>query len=101
MKKNVVMMTIVFCLALTGCLPTMKERMIQKGFDSSYSQGYEDGVSSGKSAAGFLGHELRKDTHRFANDEQYRQGWNDGYDAGKNQERNWQRMLERGLDDDS
>lgn len=93
MKNGVVMLMVAVCLLFTGCFASVKEQMEHKGFDASYSQGYEDGVSSGKFAAGGLGYSLKKDTHRYANDGQYRQGWTDGYDVGKTQERDWQKSI--------
>lgn len=83
------------CFSLAGCIPGTKERMEQKGFDAAYSQGYEDGIASGKNAAGTLGYQLKKDTRSFANDAQYRQGWTDGYDAGKTQELEWQKQIRK------
>ena len=95
MKPTLIAPIALVCLALAGCMPGTKERMMQKGFDATYSQGYEDGVASGKNAAGGLGYQLKKDTRSFANDAQYRQGWSDGYDAGKTQELEWQRQLKK------
>jgi len=98
MRRDYIILIVIVCFVFSGCIPSKKDLMNQKGFDPAYSQGYEDGVSSGKNAMGSLGANLKKDTRRFARDEQYRQGWTDGYDAGKSQERNWQRTLERGVD---
>lgn len=96
MKSAPVVLMTALCLALTGCFGSMHEQMEHNGMDASYSQGYEEGVSSGKNAAGGLGYTLKKDTRRFANDEQYRQGWTDGYDAGKTQQRDWQKRIQPG-----
>ncbi len=92
--KIVIILVMAIGLISAGCITSKKQLMVHKGFDASYSQGYEDGISSGKNAAGGLGHLLKKDTHRFADDEQYRQGWTDGYDAGKTQERDWLKSIQ-------
>ena len=53
--------------------------MIERGFPPAYAEGYDDGCSSGKEAAGGLFAETRKDTTRYDTDSQYTQGWNEGF----------------------
>ena len=53
--------------------------MIERGFPPAYAEGYADGCSSGREAAGGLFDETRKDTTRYGTDRQYAKGWDDGF----------------------
>ena len=65
-------------LALAGCA-SVQETMIERGFPPAYAEGYADGCSSGKEAAGGLFYETRKDTTRYGPDRQYTEGWDSAF----------------------
>jgi hypothetical protein len=69
---------LVTTLALAAC-GSVRETMIQRGFPPAYAEGYADGCSSGKAAAGGLFDATRKDTTRYGSDRQYTQGWDTGF----------------------
>jgi len=78
-------MTICLLIILTaGCPPSInKAQWISAGYDPAYVDGYKDGQYSGYVAAGHPYSRFQKDTHRYANDNQYRQGWDDGFAVAK------------------
>jgi hypothetical protein len=65
-------------LALAACA-SVKETMLERGFPPAYAEGYADGCSSGREAAGGLFDETRKDTTRYGTDRQYTQGWDSAF----------------------
>jgi hypothetical protein len=65
-------------LSLAACA-SVKETMIERGFPPAYAEGYADGCSSGKEAAGGLFDETRKDMTRYGTDGQYTKGWDNGF----------------------
>lgn len=71
-------------LLVAGCVST-REQMQAAGFNPAYIDGYCDGESSGKYAAGNPYTPFIKNTYRFEKDNQYQQGWTDGYSTGKSQ----------------
>lgn len=70
---------LVTALALAAC-GSVREAMIERGHPPAYADGYADGCSSGKEAAGGLFAETRKDASRHGTDDLYTQGWNDGFE---------------------
>jgi hypothetical protein len=64
-------------LALAACA-SEREALIARGFDPAYAEGYDDGCSSGKEAAGGMFGEARKDPSRYGADDQYTRGWDAG-----------------------
>ena len=69
---------LVTTLTLAAC-GSVKETMIERGFRPAYAEGYDDGCSSGKAAAGGLFDETRKDMTRYGTDRQYTQGWDNAF----------------------
>ena len=65
-------------LALAACTST-RDALIERGFDPAYAEGYDDGCSSGKDAAGGFFAETRKNPDRYGNDSRYSQGWDAGF----------------------
>ena len=70
--------------ALAAC-GSVRETMIARGFPPAYAEGYADGCSSGKEAAGGLFYETRKDRARYGADRQYTQGWDQGFQRCRNE----------------
>jgi hypothetical protein len=68
---------LVAALALAACA-SEREALIARGFDPAYAEGYDDGCSSGKEAAGGMFGEARKDPSRYGADDQYTRGWDAG-----------------------
>jgi hypothetical protein len=66
-------------LVLAAC-GSVKDAMLERGLPPAYAEGYDDGCSSGKEAAGGLFAETRKDSDRYGTDDQYTQGWSDGFE---------------------
>ncbi len=70
-------------LVLSGILlcscASQRNTMIQQGYPPAYADGFSDGCSSGKKAAGSMFDQFKKDVNRFSQDQQYAQGWADGY----------------------
>ena len=79
-------------MLLAGC-QTTREELISKGYPPAFADGFEDGCSSGRQAAGAISGEFRKNVPRYLRDKQYAEGWSDGF-------RQCQAMLEnQNLDD--
>lgn len=65
---------------LTGCGGTEGQRLMQEGASPAYAQGFDDGCSSGKKAAGDMFSQFHKNVQEFQHNSDYRQGWNDGHE---------------------
>ena len=78
-------------LLITGCQTTHDE-LISKGYPPAFADGFDDGCSSGRQAAGVISGQFRKNVPRYLKDAQYAEGWSDGFRQCKamreNQERN-------------
>ena len=83
----------IFC---TGCASD-REMMLQQGYPPAYADGYSDGCSSGKKAAGSMFDQFKKDVNRFQADSQYTQGWNDGFKVCEKQWENMQKQNDSAL----
>lgn len=68
------------CVAmlLSGC-ETTHEQMLGQGFPPAYADGFEDGCSSGRQAAGVPAGDFRKNVPRYLQERQYESGWDDGF----------------------
>ncbi len=53
---------------------------MQEGASPAYAQGYDDGCSSGKKAAGDMFAQFHKNVQEYQHNSDYRQGWNDGHE---------------------
>ena len=71
-------------LALAACA-SVRETMLARGLPPAYAEGYADGCSSGKEAAGGLFAETRKDVTRYGADRQYTAGWDQGFPRCRDQ----------------
>lgn len=49
------------------------------GFPPAYADGFEDGCSSGRQAAGVPAGDFRKNVPRYLQERQYESGWDDGF----------------------
>ncbi|PWB35427.1 hypothetical protein DCO48_03135 [Pseudomonas sp. SDI] len=65
-------------LGLTGCQST-HEQLINQGYPPPYADGFQDGCSSGRQAAGVMAGAFRKDVPRYLHNRQYESGWDDGF----------------------
>ncbi|MDH0732258.1 hypothetical protein N5F23_17545 [Pseudomonas sichuanensis] len=65
-------------LLLAGC-ETTHEQMVNQGFPPAYADGFQDGCSSGRQAAGPMAGDFRKDVARYLHNRQYESGWDDGF----------------------
>ena len=63
---------------LTGC-QTTHEQLINQGYPPAYADGFQDGCSSGRQAAGVMAGDFRKDVPRYLHNPQYETGWDDGF----------------------
>lgn len=62
---------------LVGCQST-REQLVAQGYSEAFASGYDDGCSSGRSAAMALGG-FRKNVKVYLVDAQYATGWDDGF----------------------
>ena len=92
MKRSFVLMLTPFLL--TACV-TEGELLKDRGYPEAYTQGYDDGCSSGKKAGGSWFDEFKKDVHRFQRDADYHDGWQDGFEECKSQFKENMHQLER------
>jgi hypothetical protein len=53
--------------------------MIEHGYPPAYADGYGDGCSSGRQAAGLMVGDFRKNVPRYLAERQYETGWDDGF----------------------
>ncbi|MGJ7513444.1 hypothetical protein ACSFE6_03760 [Pseudomonas baetica] len=65
-------------LLIAGC-QTTHEDLIAKGYPPEFADGFDDGCSSGRQAAGAISGEFRKNVPRYLKDQNYAEGWNDGF----------------------
>ena len=65
-------------IALAGC-QTTHEQMLAQGYPPAFADGFRDGCSSGRQAAGVMTGEFKKDVPRYLNDANYAEGWSDGF----------------------
>ncbi|MFF7109852.1 hypothetical protein [Pseudomonas sichuanensis] len=65
-------------LLLAGC-ETTHEQMVNQGYPPAYADGFEDGCSSGRQAAGPMTGDFHKDVARYLHNRQYESGWDDGF----------------------
>ena len=65
-------------MALTGC-QTTHEQLLAQGYPPAFADGFSDGCSSGRQAAGFMTGAFKKDVPRYLKDANYAEGWSDGF----------------------
>jgi hypothetical protein len=65
-------------MLITGC-QTTHEDLIAKGYPPAFADGFDDGCSSGRQAAGAITGEFRKNVPRYLKDKNYAEGWSDGF----------------------
>jgi hypothetical protein len=82
--RTIALAALVTTLDLAAC-SSVKKTMIQRGFPPAYAEGYADGCSSGKEAAGGLFDTASKDTMRYGSDHQYTEGWDRGFQRCKSE----------------
>ena len=63
---------------LAGCQSTHQD-LLAKGYPPAFADGFDDGCSSGRQAAGVITGAFRKDVPRYLKDQQYAEGWVDGF----------------------
>ena len=66
-------------LMLLGGCETTREVLIARGFPPAFADGFDDGCSSGRQAAGAITGQFRKDVPRYLKDAHYAEGWSDGF----------------------
>ncbi|NIE74116.1 hypothetical protein F3J45_06610 [Pantoea sp. Ap-967] len=65
-------------LLLAGC-ETTHDQMVNHGYPPAYADGFQDGCSSGRQAAGLMVGDFRKDVPRYLHERPYESGWDDGF----------------------
>ncbi|UVM04374.1 hypothetical protein [Pseudomonas laurylsulfatiphila] len=65
-------------LLIAGCQST-HEDLLAKGYPPAFADGFDDGCSSGRQAAGAISGEFRKNVPRYLKDPLYAEGWSDGF----------------------
>jgi hypothetical protein len=65
-------------MLIAGC-QTTHEDLIAKGYPPAFADGFDDGCSSGRQAAGAITGEFRKNVPRYLKDKNYAEGWSDGF----------------------
>lgn len=63
---------------LAGC-ETTHDHLIAQGYPPAFADGFADGCSSGRQAAGVISGEFRKNVPRYLKDANYAEGWSDGF----------------------
>ncbi|AOE83503.1 hypothetical protein [Pseudomonas sp. TCU-HL1] len=63
---------------LVGCEST-HDHLLAQGYPPAFADGFADGCSSGRQAAGVISGEFRKDVPRYLKDAHYAEGWSDGF----------------------
>ncbi|UCO99043.1 hypothetical protein LF844_04280 [Metapseudomonas lalkuanensis] len=63
---------------LAGC-ETTHDHLIAQGYPPAFADGFTDGCSSGRQAAGVISGEFRKNVPRYLKDANYAEGWSDGF----------------------
>ncbi|NBB35526.1 hypothetical protein Q1W70_14010 [Pseudomonas kielensis] len=92
---------------VAGCQSTHQE-LLARGYPPAYADGFDDGCSSGRQAAGAISGEFRKDVPRYLKQPPYAEGWSDGFrqcqamresqerDSHQNErDRAWQQVKDR------
>lgn len=64
-------------VSCAGCQSTHDD-LLAKGYPPAFADGFDDGCSSGRQAAGAITGEFRKDVPRYLKDPLYAEGWSDG-----------------------
>jgi hypothetical protein len=77
-SRTITLAALVTTMALAAC-GSVRETKIKQGFPPAYADGYADGCSSGRAAAGGVFDETRKDTTRYGTDRQYTEGWDNAF----------------------
>ncbi len=85
-------------LLLAGCGPTDGQRLMQEGASPEYAQGFDDGCSSGKKAAGDMFSQFHKNVQAYRSTSDYRLGWDDGHEECKSEWLNNYRQQELGIE---
>ncbi|MCY1549525.1 hypothetical protein D9M68_856960 [compost metagenome] len=75
---------------LAGC-ETTHDHLLAQGYPPAFADGFTDGCSSGRQAAGVMTGEFRKDVPRYLEDATYAEGWGDGFRQCQAQVRNEER----------
>jgi len=72
-------------ILFSGCQTPQQwvDRQVGADQPQEYKDGYLDGCTSGKKAAGYLYAKLAKDVIRYTDDQLYHQGWDDGFNICK------------------
>ncbi|AHC37956.1 hypothetical protein A7317_25205 [Pseudomonas fluorescens] len=65
-------------VVMSGCQSTHQE-LLAKGYPPAFADGFDDGCSSGRQAAGVITGEFRKNVPRYLKDRLYAEGWEDGF----------------------
>lgn len=65
-------------MLLAGCQST-HEDLLAKGYPPAFADGFDDGCSSGRQAAGVISGEFHKNVARYLEDRLYAEGWEDGF----------------------
>ncbi|MDW3713707.1 hypothetical protein PSGK_28355 [Pseudomonas solani] len=74
------------CALLAGCEST-HQYLIAEGYPPAFADGFRDGCSSGRQAAGVITGAFRKDVPRYLKERTYAEGWGDGFEQCKEQVR--------------
>lgn len=72
-------------ILLTSCGGTEGQRLMQEGASPAYAQGFDDGCSSGKKAAGDMFSNFHKNVREYQHNSDYHLGWNDGHEECRNE----------------
>ena len=70
---------VVGVLALIGGCQSTHEELLAKGYPPAFADGFDDGCSSGRQAAGAINGTFRKNVPRYLDDARYAEGWSDGF----------------------
>lgn len=66
-------------LVLLGGCQSTHEQLLAQGYPPAFADGFDDGCSSGRQAAGVISGEFRKNVPRYLKDVNYAEGWSDGF----------------------
>ena len=70
---------VLLCTGLLAGCETTHDHLIAQGYPAAFADGFADGCSSGRQAAGTISGEFRKDVPRYLKDANYAEGWGDGF----------------------
>ena len=65
-------------VGLSGCQSTHQE-LLAKGYPPAFADGFDDGCSSGRQAAGLMVGGFSKNVPRYLHERQYETGWDDDF----------------------